>query len=125
MSKMSKILKCSSFFPSPNQTVSIGAQGLRPFSLVILRCGLGTTYTKRSFKVLIHQNPMVQITRNWNEFLGVGFFFSVGCMLSHMCILTHCTELAIPLRVSCIIYMHGKAVFRADRRMEILYLTQI
>ena len=51
-------------------------------------------------------------------------FFSVGCVLSHTCILTHCTDLAIPLHVLCIIYMHGKAVFRADRQMEILYLTK-
>ena len=49
-------------------------------------------------------------------------FFSVGCVLSHMCILTLCTELAIPLHVLGILHTHGKAVFRADRRMEILYL---
>ena len=48
--------------------------------------------------------------------------FSVGCVLSHMCILTLCTELAIPLHVLGILHTHGKAVFRADRRMEILYL---
>ena len=53
------------------------------------------------------------------------FIFSVGCVLSHTCILTHCTELAIPLLVLCIIHMHEKAVLRADRRTEILYLTQI
>ena len=35
ISKISQILKCSSFSPCPIPKVSIGAQGLKPFNLVI------------------------------------------------------------------------------------------
>ena len=76
-------------------------------------------------RVKIHIWESTQPTEKKNLKFGNLIFFSVGCVLSHMCILTKCTELAIPLHASCIIYMHGKAVFRADRRMEILYLTRI
>ena len=71
----------------------------------------------------------MRITSESLEFLSLIFqrfcmkyvdvdYFLCRLRVLHTCILTQCTELAIPLHVLCII-------FRADRQMEILYFTQI
>ena len=75
----------------------------------------------RSSLGLLHSSDVMLQTRTKGETAS----FSVGCVLSHMCIFTLCTELAIPLHELGILHTHGKAVFRADRRMEILYLIWI